>query len=202
MEIGAGANEVSVTGVTIPVKVMTADTVVLPGSDDGGGGDPVDDDVVLGTLNVTLDPSSPSYALATAGSDNVLLGTLRFSATDEAIQLTNVALELGLEAYAGDLQLIRLYNGATQVGTAVFTVGSRNTIVTLATPVMIPRDGDVTLTVRGDLAEVGTSMSGRDGALIQVNYDGDDADGTRGVGQSSGQVIASASRIRSNKAQL
>ncbi len=142
-----------------------------------------------GALTVALDSSSPSYALAAAGSTNVTLGALRFNGTNEAMRLERVALQMSntsASSTPADLTQVTLWDGATQVGTAFFSGTNRFATSTLSSTVIIPANGSKTLVVKGDLALQGTGQAGTAGALVQVNYDDGDSTGTRAIGQSSG----------------
>ena len=150
-----------------------------------------------GTLTVTLDASSPSYAVAAGGTSNVTLGVLRFSGVNEAMRLDRVSLEMtGVDATSspGNISQVTLWDGATQVGTAIFA-GTRHATSTISTTVnsgagvVIPANGYKNLVVKGDLAAIGTSQAGKQGALIQVDYDGADTTGTRAIGLSSGATV-------------
>ena len=144
-----------------------------------------------GALTVAIDSSSPAYALAAAGSTNVVLGALRFNGTNEAMRLERVALQMSnavASSSPADLTQVTLWDVATQVGTAFFSGTNRNATSTLSSTVIIPANGSKTLTVKGDLALQGTSQAGTAGAFIQVDYDDDDSTGTRAIGQSSGQT--------------
>lgn len=142
-----------------------------------------------GALRVYEDSSSPSYMVAAGGTTGVTLGVLRFEATNEDIRLDRVALQmsnLAATSSPDDITQVTLWDGATQVGTALFTGSSRNATSTLTSTVTIPKDGSKLITVKGNLAAVGTSQAGESGVLLQVDYDNDDSTGTRGVGSSSG----------------
>jgi len=146
--------------------------------------------VGAGTLTVTKDSSSPAYAIAAAGSSNATLGILRFAATNEDITLNTVALQLtSASSSPSDLTAVTLWDGATQVGSALFVGTSDNATSTLSAPVVIPANSYKLITVKGNLAAIGTSLVGTQGALLKVNYDGDDSTGTRGNGTSSGSAI-------------
>lgn len=154
-----------------------------------------------GTLAVTADSSAPGYKVAAAGTTGVTLGVLKFHATNEAINLTRVALQMSNSSASstpGSLSQVTLWDGATQVGTALFTGTNRNATSTLTSMVTVPADGDKVITVKGDLSAIGTSQAGTEGALVQVDYDGGDATGTQGLGQSSGTAINAAATSASD----
>ncbi len=149
-----------------------------------------------GGVTVAVDPSSPSYSVASAGATGVDLGHIKFSASNEAVDLRQVALVL---ASGNNYNLVNnsvaLYDATTntQVGTAVFSSGRFATSSAIASGAFrIPSNGSRTLVLKGDIA--GVSVSGpatMSGALIQVAYDGNNVgiNGNYGVGVSSGQTI-------------
>lgn len=144
-----------------------------------------------GALTVALDASSPSYSIAAGGSTGVTLGVLRFSGTNEDMRLDRVALQMSNSSASsspGNLTQVYLYDGATQVGTAVFA-GTRFATSTISGTVVVPANSYKILTVKGDLAAISSSGAGTEGALIQIDYDNGDSTGTRGIGQSSGTTI-------------
>ncbi|OGZ97017.1 MAG: hypothetical protein A2847_02775 [Candidatus Sungbacteria bacterium RIFCSPHIGHO2_01_FULL_50_25] len=149
-----------------------------------------------GALSVTLDASSPtSERYGIAGKADVLLGVLKVHATDEAIVLERIALTLSSStASTSDLtndnsKMVSLWDGATKVGTAVFQGSETRATSTLSTSVIVPKDGDKVITIKGDLATLGVSLPATRGHLVAVNYDGEAVTTTRGIGQSSGNQI-------------
>ncbi len=147
-----------------------------------------------GTLTVTLDSSSPSYAIAAAGTNGNVLGILKFRATNEAIELQRLALQLtypSASSSPNDLVQVTLWDSAgNQVGSALFTGSNRFATSTLtAGAFIIPKDSDKLLTIKGDLQPIGISQIGRPGALVAVDYDGADSTGTQGKGAASGATV-------------
>ena len=136
------------------------------------------------------DSSSPSYAIASAGSTGVTAGVIKFRASNEAITLQRVGLSLTNTASSSssDLVQVALYDGATKVGTAVFTGSNTRATSTLDIPVTLPKDADKTLTVKVDLANIGTAQAGSQGARIAVDIDTNSTN-TQGVGQESGTTV-------------
>jgi len=147
-----------------------------------------------GTLTVAKDDSSPSYAIATAGTTDVVLGALKFTTTNEAITLKKLGLELtAASSSPGDLTQVTLWDGTTKVGTAIFAGTSDHATTTLSGTFIVPKDGTKVMTIKGDLAPIGTSQVGTQGALLKVNYDGSDLSATYGTGSQSGKVVYSTS---------
>ena len=150
------------------------------------------------SVAVSIDPSSPSYAIQSAGTTGVTVGVIKLRASNEAFNLTKLGLQLtngskfGKTAAnspvssngAGDLTQVYLYNGSTLLGTAVFTGNATTATSTLSQPFSIPRDTDTQITIKADLAQIGVSSSGGVGDLIAV-----DPNNFEGTGASSGQTI-------------
>jgi hypothetical protein len=149
-----------------------------------------------GALTVVEDSSSPAYKLAAAGTTGNTLGVLRFTGTNEDMRLDRVALQMSNSAASSspdNLTQVTLWDGATQVGTALFA-GTRYATSTLSSTVTIPANGFKTITIKGDLASIGTGMATTsNGVLIEVDYDGADSTGTRAIGLQSGTTINQSS---------
>jgi len=163
-----------------------------------------------GSLTITNSPSTPSLSISAAGSTGVTANVVTFRSTNEAVNLERIGLTLtnSASSSAADLVKVSIYDGATMVGEAVFTGSSTNATSTLSSfdaddkPinfVELPKDQDKDLTIKVDLANIGTNQSGTQGHLIAVNVDGNS--NTQGSGLSSGTKIdasgsTSASGIR------
>ncbi len=150
------------------------------------------------SVAVSVDTSSPSYAVNAAGTTGVTVGVYKLRATNENVNLTKLGLSLtsdlgktgaGNAATApGDLTQVYLYNSSgTLLGTATFTGSNTSATSTLSTPLTLTRDTDVTITVKADLAGIGMSASGGIGDLVQI-----DPLNFEGTGVSSGSTIAGA----------
>jgi len=142
------------------------------------------------SFRIEADPSSPAYRLAAGNTTGNTLGMLRVSASGEPVKLTSLALKL-TSGVPADLARVTLFDGETQVGDTTFT--GTTTTMTLSSPVIIPQDSSKTLTLKGDFVSTDAYQAGTSGDLIQVNYDNDNAGGTIGIGQSSGQSLVPAS---------
>ncbi len=149
-----------------------------------------------GTLGVVQDSNAPSYAIVGAGQTGVVLNRLKYSATNENVDLRQVALILSNSATNTPIDLIgrqvSLYTSdGALVGTAVFPTGVNATSSAIASgSFRIPANGSKILVIKGDIA--GISVSGpltRSGDLLIVDYDGKNKTapaGNYGVGVSSG----------------
>jgi len=142
-------------------------------------------------LSVSTDASSPGYMVAAAGSTGSTIGAFRFTTTNEAVNLTRVGLQLSNTASStpSDLLVVKLFDGATQVGTATFVGSSNYATSTLDSAVNIPANSDKTLTVKADFSAIGTGAAVTfSGHLVAVDVDVAGTN-TQGVGASSGTTI-------------
>ncbi|MBI3631860.1 MAG: hypothetical protein HY225_00210 [Candidatus Vogelbacteria bacterium] len=151
-----------------------------------------------GVLTVTTDSSSPAYAIAAAGTTGNVLGVLKFHAANEAIDLQKLSLQLtnpGASSSPNNLIQVTLWDSSgNSVGSAIFSGANRNATSTLTSgSFIVPKDGDKTMTIKGDFQPQGVSQIGVFGALEAVDYDGGDPSGTQGKGVASGSSIHSTS---------
>ena len=129
-----------------------------------------------GTVSVAADSSSPSYAIGAGGATGQTIAVAKFRPSNEAVNLTKVGLTLGGTgaSYSGpsgaqDLVNVYIYNGSTLVGTATFTGNATTATSTLLSTVNLPKDVDTKLTIKADLADIGTSQPGNQGDLVKVD---------------------------------
>jgi len=161
-----------------------------------------------GTLAVVLDPNSPAYKIVGAGQTGVELVKIKFSASNEDIDLKQVALLISSIATNTPVDLIgrqvTLWDGNLQVGTAVFPTDDNATSSAIGTgSFRIPRDGARVLTVKGDIAAI--SVSGprtASGDLLIVDYDGANVglNGNYGTGVASGSTINGPTGVNGSSA--
>ncbi len=149
-----------------------------------------------GTLATSLDSGSPGYTIVAAGTTGVTLSKIKFSATNENINLKQIALQLsGSTASSSRSDLVgskvTIWDGTTQVGEAVFPTGA-NATSTLSTTVTVPNGGSKVLTVKGDISPIAfNGVISQSGDLLKVDYDGANVglNGTYGTGVSSGATV-------------
>ncbi|OGF51489.1 hypothetical protein A3I27_03875 [Candidatus Giovannonibacteria bacterium RIFCSPLOWO2_02_FULL_43_11b] len=150
-----------------------------------------------GSLAVILDSSSPAYKPANSGMTNVELTRIRFDASNEDIDLRQVALQLSGTGSntPNDLlnRSVTLWTtDGVQIGSAQFSVtqGDFATSSAIASNAFrIPKDGNKVLVVKGDLATICNSCDIiSSGDFVKVDYDGENTgiNGNYGVGVSSG----------------
>jgi len=146
--------------------------------------------IATGSFTATFDSST--YAIVNAGSTGVNLGTFKFTATNENVNLTKIGLTLSTST-ANDLTNVYLYRGTDLLGTAAFT--GTNTVATStltstlgcttgALGLCLPKDQDILVTIKADLAAIGLSQTGTDGRLVQI-----DVTNAEGSGQQSGSTL-------------
>jgi len=145
--------------------------------------------IAAGSLVMSTSPSSPSYAIAAAGSTGNTVAVVRFRATNEGVNLSRIGLRLTNTASssASDLVQVSIWDGATQVGTATFTGTNMVATSTLTSTVALPKDADKDLTVKIDLAQIGSGYTGTQGALIAIDAEANT--NTQGTGTGSGATI-------------
>ncbi|TSC68884.1 MAG: Uncharacterized protein G01um101456_440 [Parcubacteria group bacterium Gr01-1014_56] len=150
--------------------------------------------VAAGSLALTVDSSSPSYTVVAGGATGVTAGIFKFRATNEAVNLSKLGMTLANGTYgassgsggngAANLVQVYVYDGATLVGTATFTGTATVSTSTLSSIVSLPKDTDKILTIKTDLAQVGTSQPGGIGNFVKV-----DPNSSEGSGVSSGTTV-------------
>jgi hypothetical protein len=152
------------------------------------------------SVAVTVDSSSPSYAVQAAGTSGVVVGVYKVRSTNEDFTLNKLGLTLaaGNGSYgststgsggspsngAGDLTQVTLWANGSQIGTATFTGNNTTATSTLTSSLNIPRDTDVLITAKANLASIGVSSSGGIGNLITV-----DPLNAEGTGAQSGSTV-------------
>ncbi|MBP6945828.1 MAG: peptidoglycan-binding protein [Candidatus Pacebacteria bacterium] len=144
--------------------------------------------VAAGSATVALDASSPGFTLVSAGSTDVVVGALKFRASNEAVNLTKVGLTLTNTASSSSSDLVKatIWNGATKVGEAYFSGSNASATSTLTSIVSLPKNTDVTLTIKADINNVGTGEAvAFSGHLLAVDYLN-----SEGTGASSGITIS------------
>lgn len=152
-----------------------------------------------GSLTIELSSNSPAYSLAAAGTTDYTASVLRIRATNEAVRITDLALQLTNKASSSISDLaggkITLWDGANKVGEATLVTGApyltaSTTVSTCSgcSELIIPKDDYKDVTVKVDLATQGTSQPGTPGAFISVDFEAgrDVYGGLAGTGQQSG----------------
>ena len=142
-----------------------------------------------GMLAVSRDASSPAPRYGVGGSADLTAVVLKFHAANEAIKLTKIRVVLGKSAKNMDIVKYTLWDGATKVGEGIFAGTDTTSLATLVGDFIIPKDGDKLLTLKVDLANVGTGQPGTAGDVITIGHAAGDPTGTSGIGQSSGNEI-------------
>jgi hypothetical protein len=185
----------AISGSTYASGVNSSDSFNVTGVTSGNTVDPSQLTVTTGTsgtmtvaiasLSVSIDPSSPSYSMAVGGNTGVNMGVYKFHATTEGIQLTKLGIKL-TSGSPSDIVQAYVYSGSTLVGTAIFTGANTTATSTFSNPVTLAKDADTVLTIKADLAAIGTSQPGTEGAFLKI-----DPLNAQGYGISSGVTIDS-----------
>jgi hypothetical protein len=151
------------------------------------------------SLAVSVDSSSPSYAIAAGGTTGQTMAVYKFRATNDNVNLTKLGLTLttsaDLSGRAQDLVQVYIKDGATIVGTATFLGGAVTATSTLSSTVTLTKDTDKTLTITADLADIGTSQSGSEGALIKINANSAEGNASSGLVQSPASAGVAGVRV-------
>ena len=154
--------------------------------------------VASGSLTVSIDSSSPSYALAAGGQTGVTMGVVKLRAANEALNLNKLGLTftLGSPTSTNAVYLYAGNNGkdvngnaiaaGTLVGTVSFSGSATTSTSTLSTVIQLPKDVDATLTIKADLSDIGSSVPGPEGAIVKL-----DPLNAEGSGANSGTTIQS-----------
>lgn len=135
-----------------------------------------------GVLSASVDASSPSYGLAAGGTTGVITGVVKLHPANESMTLTKLGMRI-TTGTSTDIQTVKLYNGATLIGTANFAASAYATS-TLSTPLALPADQDTLVTIKTDVANIGIGQSGVEGDLLKL-----DPWGYEATGDSSGLTI-------------
>jgi len=155
--------------------------------------------VNAGGSYTVVDDTTPGYRIVSPGQEVELL-RLKFSATDEDVDLRQLALQLSSVASNTPLDLVgqqlTLWDGGTQVGTATFNNGGDYATSTIfnGSTFRIPKGSAKTLVVKGTISNIAVASSlEASGDLLIVSYDGNASGlngGNYGSGVSSGTTVS------------
>jgi hypothetical protein len=178
----------AITGVTSGNSVTTASGLTL-GTANGGTMS-----LTTGALAMSVDASSPSYQVAAGAQTGVTVGVIKFRPSNDGINVTKIGLQL-TSGSSTDVTNTYLYQGSTLIGTATFTGSNTTATSTLINQLALAKDTDTLITVKADLADIGTSQSGTEGKLIKI-----DPSNAQGTGMNSGLTANASSTAGSNVA--
>jgi len=159
--------------------------------------------MTTGGSYTVVDDSTPGYTIVSPGAESTLL-RIKFSATQESVNIKKVAFELKNTASNTPLDLvgnqITLWDGSTQIGTATFVNNGDNATSTAIVDgtFLVPQGGSKTMTVKGTIANISSSVGPltASGDLVIVAYDGDAnglSNGNYGTGAAGGTNITPSS---------
>jgi hypothetical protein len=168
------SNHYSVTGIT-------SGSTVTPTVNANNGGQMA---VATGSFAITADASTPNYVTVGSGTTGVDLGHYKFRASNESVNLNKVGLILTAGS-ASDVTNVYVYQGSTLLGIATFGQGASAVATsTLNSSLLLPANTDVLLTIKADMAPIGTGLSGTEGKLVKI-----DVTNAEGSGLSSGATL-------------
>jgi len=145
-----------------------------------------------GGYSVAEAPSVPSEKWVTSGATGVTLNVLRFTSTTEPFALTDLRLQISTtgSSTGADFAKVYLYDGATLVmsKTPSFVNGVEDFVLPSSGTgtFIIPKDSYKELTIKADLATIGSNLSGTAGQLVGVDWDGATSSRQKATGKSSG----------------
>lgn len=162
-----------------------------------------------GLLRVTLDADTPIDQLVQAGT-TVEVARYKFSADDEDVKVRELTVTTGKaknadsdygDKVSSNVVRVRVYDGATELGSGVFSSNIATINLQAGNELIIPKDGSKVLTFKVDLQPKEVLASHRTGELIHFGLanTGGDANANWGgagtynvdaVGVGSGAVIA------------
>ncbi len=139
-----------------------------------------------GTITVASGPidSNVESQLIVAGASMQPLANLRFSASNEALEITQLQLRVATDT-TDEIKTLYLFDGSTQLGSGVTvnaSTGKAKFSFSAGSGFQIDKDDSKTLTVKGDLNT--TSLGADSGATVAVDFMYDTNFEARGVGQS------------------
>jgi len=145
----------------------------------------------VGTASLAItNPSPLSYALIAGGTTGVTVGTFTLQPSSDSVNLQNIGLSLNSsKASSADVTRAYIYNGATQIGSVLFTGSPVNGYYYATSSIAslnLPQNQQTVLTIKADIAQIGAGQAGTDGHQVLINV----AD-AQGVGASSGTTVHS-----------
>lgn len=132
------------------------------------------------SLALTVDSSSPASTTVSGGSTGQTVAVYNVRGSNDSVTLNKIGLTL-TSGTAASVANVSVYNGATLLGTATFGSGQTTATSTFTTPLVMNADTDYKLTVKADFADVGVGKAGVEGAIIQINPNSAEGNGSTGL---------------------
>ncbi len=139
------------------------------------------------TFSVGVDAASPNYSVVLGNSKGVTTGIYKIRAMNGDVRLTKLGLKLTSGSFS-DIDAVLIYQGTTVVGVGTFS--GATTVITLNTPVFLPKDTNVEFTIKADFSGTGASPISTEGSLVKI-----DPLSAEGVIVASGQTIQAFSAV-------
>lgn len=171
----------AVSGITVPLNISGVPGSIITVVKNGG-------------WTVSFAPAMPATEQwVVAGSKNVFMNVLRFTATTEDFALTNLRLSLRPDATASDVAKISLYDGSTLITSKVpsFIQGVEDFSFPMSGvgSFKIPKDSHKEMIIKIDLPCIGSICSGRAGQPVAIDFEGSDTSKNKALGISSGTEV-------------
>jgi hypothetical protein len=173
--VGLASGDFSITG-------DTSGVTIVPSITQNAGGTMT---VQSASLAISVDSSSPASTTVSGGSTGQTVAVYKLRATNDTVTLNKIGMNLSAGSASG-VTTVWLYNGATQIGSATFGAGQTVATSTLQTPITLPADTDVKITVKADFADIGTGKAGTEGSVIQINPANAEGTGSTGLVAAAG----------------
>jgi hypothetical protein len=171
----SASSDFSVTGDTSGVSITPSVTA-------NAGGTMT---VQSASLAISVDSSSPASTTVAGGNAGQTVAVYKLRATNDTVTLNKIGMTLTAGS-ASSVTKVWLFNGATQIGWAQFGAGQTVATSTLDTPLTLPADTDVKVTVKADFADIGTGKPGTEGAVVQINPNSAEGTGSTGLVMAGG----------------
>jgi hypothetical protein len=160
------------------------------------------------SANVTLAASNPTpvpYSIVAGGTTGVIVGAFSLQPSGDNVNLQQIGLDLqAQQASPSDVSRAYIYQGATLVGTTIFTGSQTETCpsaftgvpaggcyfatTTISVSPALTQNTQTNFTIKADIGGIGTGMPGKAGDYIVIGL----AD-AQGTGATSGAVVNSGS---------
>ncbi|MFH1824411.1 MAG: hypothetical protein ABH873_04200 [Candidatus Firestonebacteria bacterium] len=202
--VGIATGIADLTGTTDVIGTGLSSYITIYGTGTDTANSGVITLVSAGTLAVAVASDTPvaaNVAVGASGVDGVVFNKIRFTATNEAINLEalNIYLQTDGINNVPDIEAIHLYNGSTEVSAPGYLTGDSSGADVAHTfyisGVQVPKDGSVTLTLKVDLngiSEGATSNHTPRFYLTDITGAANlSAAGIKAVGASSGATVTS-----------
>ena len=140
--------------------------------------------VATGSFTASINTPTSSYSVVAGGTTGVEIGSYKFTASNEDVNLTKIGLVLSTST-PSDLASVGLYNDAgVLLGRAEFTGSGTSATSTLTSPLLLTKGDAIVVRIKADLGLIGNDKTGTQGRLVKI-----DVTNAEGTGISSGTTL-------------